>query len=118
MAGVGLLLLIVCLNVSHLLLARGIKRERELGIRAALGASGPRVVRQLLAEGLLLAAGGGLAGALASHWLIDGLLLLAVDERAQQVLRTGPDARLLSFTALLALAIAGLLGLVPAWRAT
>jgi predicted permease len=112
MAAVGLLLLIGCLNVSHLLLARAIKRQREMSIRTALGATRARLIRQLLTEGLLLSTLGIAAGALATRWLSDGLLSLA-----GLSLDVGPDGRVVSFTVVLGLATAALLGVVPAWQA-
>jgi predicted permease len=118
MVGVGLLLLIVCLNVSHLVLARAINRNREMSIRTALGATRARLIRQLLAEGLLLAALGVAVAALLTGWLTDGLLALAASGRGSFVLDVAPDARVLSFTALLTLGAAVLLGLVPAWQAS
>jgi predicted permease len=115
MAGVGLLLLIVCLNVSHLLLARGISRQREMSIRNVLGASRGRIVRQLLTEGLLLSLLGATAGVMLARWLSTGLLSLAGSTGS--ALDVSLDTRVLSFTVLLALATAVFLGLVPAWQA-
>jgi predicted permease len=117
MAGVGLLLLIVCLNVSHLLLARAIQRQREMSIRTALGATRGRLVRQLLTEGLLLAAAGGASAVLATSWMIDGLLAL-VPQGLPLELDVRADGRVLAFTGLLAVGTAILLGLVPAWQAS
>jgi predicted permease len=117
MGGVSLLLLIVCLNVSHLLLARAVQRKREMCIRTALGASRARLARQLLAEGALLAGAGVAGGALATPWLTDGLLALAVPGAAR-ALAVGADGRVWLFSALLALATAILLGVVPAWYAS
>jgi predicted permease len=117
MAGVGLLLLIVCLNVSHLLLARGISRQREMSIRNALGASRGRIVRQLFTEGLLLSLLGATAGALFSGWLSSGLVSLAASRGSAIALDVSVDIRVLSFTVLLAFATAIVVGLVPVWQA-
>jgi predicted permease len=118
-AGVALLLLIVALNVSHLLLARGISRQREMTIRIALGASRFRLARQLSTEGILLASVSVAAADLLSRWLIDGLLALAVDGETARALAVGGDGRVWLFAAGLSVLTAVLVGLVPAvqsWR--
>jgi predicted permease len=117
MAGVGLLLLIVCLNVSHLLGSRAIRREREMGIRSALGASRSRLVRQLTAEGSLLAGLGVAGAALSASWLTDGLLALAASGLPTLRLDVSVDVRVVAFTAALTAIAAAVVGLAPAWRA-
>jgi predicted permease len=114
MVGVGLLLLIVCLNVSHLLLARAINRQKEMSVRAALGASRGRLVRQLLTEALLLSGLGAAVGLGLTRWLSNGLVGLATSGSRFSYVDVRLDARVLAFTLLLALATAVLLGLVPA----
>jgi predicted permease len=114
MAGVGLLLLVVGLNVSHLLLARAIEREREMVIRQALGATRGRVVRQLLAEALLLSALGAAAGTLATVWMSDGLVAM-VSGGLPLVLDVRIDGRVVAFIAALGAGMSILLGLLPAW---
>ncbi len=116
MAGVLLLQLIVCLNVSHLMLARALSRQQEMSIRAALGATHARVVRQLLTEGLVLAILGAGMGLLGARWLTDALASFASSKSGAMginlVLDTGSHVRL--FALGLALSTALLLGLVPA----
>jgi predicted permease len=117
MAGVGLLLLIVCLNVSHLMLARAGHRQREMSIRAAVGASRGRLLRQLLAEGLLLAVLGGVAATLAAPWMTAALLSLIPEaHRLGADLEVATRPAVVSFTGALSLALAVLLGVVPALR--
>jgi predicted permease len=116
-AGVSLLLLIVCLNVSHLVLARALERRREMNIRMALGATRWRLVRQLLVEAVLLSALGVAAGAALAGWLTDGLLYLAVRESRRAAVDVGFDGRVLAFTALLGAGTAALVGLIPSWQA-
>ena len=111
---VGLVLLIACANVANLLLARAASRRREMAIRTAIGARRGQIVRQLLVESLLLAAAGGIAGALLSVVLSRTLLrVIAVDPSALAI-ETTPDLRVLAFTAAVSLLTAVVFGLVPA----
>jgi putative ABC transport system permease protein len=112
---VGLVLLIACVNVANLLLARSTARERELGIRTALGAKRTRLVRQMLSESLLLGAAGGVAGLALAFAFHRGLLALVADRipvpRLDQV---ALDGTVLGFTVALSLATGLIFGLVPA----
>ena len=76
LAAVSFVLLMACVNVANLLLARGATREHESAVRAALGATRGHLVRLAMIEGLVLAAVGGALGALASVWILDGILAM------------------------------------------
>ncbi len=117
MASVGFVLLLVCVNVASLALARAAGRRREVAVRASLGAGGPRIARQLLTESIVLACMGA----------IFGLLLAFAGTRASSTAiaalglpipgQITVNARVLGFTALITLAVGVLTGIVPAWGA-
>jgi len=112
---VGLVLLVACANVAHLLLARAIGRRREMAVRAAIGASTGRLLRQLLTEALLLAAAGGAVGVLIAVAGIQGIHALGRGS-VPRIDTIGLDAQVLAFTAALSIASGLLFGLAPAWR--
>ena len=116
---VGVLLVIACGNVAGLLLSRAAGRQREIAIRLSIGAARGRLVRQLLAESLLLAVTGGILGILFAVWARDGLLALLVNIGSTPIdLNTGLDGRVLAFS-LAVSALTGLAcGVLPAFRAT
>src|SRR5882672_440476 len=114
----GLVLLIACANLANLMLARATARERQITIRLALGASRGRMIRELLSEGLLLAAAGSLSG-LFLAFALSRLLVAFISTSDNQVfLDLGADWRVLAFTTSLAVATTLLFGLAPALRAT
>jgi putative ABC transport system permease protein len=118
LVAVGFVVAIACVNVANLLLARGTVREREMAIRASMGASRGHVMRQVLTESLVLAAAGGTLGILSGAWLLAGLL--AVIPRG--MLPAEADPRLsvpVLLFALFATIVSGLLfGSAPAWQAS
>ena len=113
---VGLILMLACVNLSGLLLARAAARQREISIRLAIGAGRARVVRQLLTESLVLASIGGAVGLAVAGWFGSRLFALFVNGR-DIMLSVGPDWRVLVFTGAVALAVCCLTGLAPAVQA-
>src|SRR5581483_7242543 len=115
MGAVALVLLVACVNVANLLLARSAARERELGMRRALGAGRGRLVRQLLIESLVLSTGGGIAG-LALAWVSLGSLLTLLADRTPmpRLDQVTLDLPVVAFTMLMALATGIAFGVIPA----
>ena len=112
----GCVLLVACVNVANLLLARSLSRNREISIRAALGAGRWHIIKQLLVESTLLGAFGGFAGLLLAIWGIDSLkAFLPSVPRIDEI---SPDAGVLALTAFVSLGVGIFAGLLPAWRAS
>ena len=115
---VGVVLLIACVNVGNLLLARGSLRRRELAVRQALGATKSRLIRQLLTESFVLAIGGGTSGLLLAVWTnrILERVMPSVRSTFPLELDLSLDWRVIAFATILSLVTTLVCGLVPAWR--
>src|SRR5437588_1335922 len=118
MSMVGLVLLIACANLAGLLVARGEARQREIGVRLAMGAKRARLIRQLLTESLLIATSGGAAGVALAWWCLNAIMATIPPDQGMLGLVTNLDFRVLWFAIALTLATAILFGFAPAMRAT
>jgi len=122
MAMAGIVLLLACINLANMLLARGAARSKEFAIRAAIGGGRLRILRQLLTEGFLLALLGGLAGLAVASWVNRALAasmtdLLTLNSLSLDIiLQTAPDARVLGATAAFCMLGTLLFALGPAWK--
>jgi putative ABC transport system permease protein len=117
LGAVSFVLLIACVNVANLLLARGQSRSREVAVRSALGAGRARLVRQFLSESILLGLLGGSAGLAVAFWCTRALVALG-PATIPRLAEVTIDLRVLGFTIAIAVATSVVFGLVPAWNAS
>ena len=118
LGAVGFVLLIACANLANLMLVRGATREREIAVRAAMGASRLRIVRQLITESVLLASAGTVLGFALGIWAIDFLFSAAIPVAVPEWIDFSADWRVVAFTAAASVFAVFLFGLAPALRAT
>jgi putative ABC transport system permease protein len=114
---VGCVLLVACVNVANLMLARASARQKEVALRSALGASRWRVIQQLLIESLILAAGGGILGLVLSVWALR-VLLQSIPIKLPFWMNFGLDLRVLGFTAAVTMLTGLIFGVVPALQSS
>ncbi len=117
MAMVTLLLLVACANVANLLVARWTARQREVAVRLAVGAGRGRLIRQLLAESLVLAVLGGLVAVVLANW-ISTTIATSASVRSLLPARVGLDGRVLAFCGVVSIATSLAFGILPAFRGT
>jgi predicted permease len=117
---VAMVLLVACANLANLMLAAGLARTREMAVRAAVGASRGRILRQLITESLLLAIAGGVLGLGVAYWINGALIAFLPPDQAIAApnLRFSVDGRVAACVSLLSLATCLLFGVLPALRAT
>jgi len=117
LGAVGFVLLIACANVANLVLVKTLARQKEIAIRTALGASSARVLRQVLAETLLLSLSGGLLGLAVAHFGVR-LIVAFLAQRLPFAANISLDVQVLGFTLLVSLLTGIIAGVAPAFRAT
>jgi putative ABC transport system permease protein len=117
LGAVAFILLIACVNVANLALAKTFSRQKEIAIRTALGASSARVLQQILAETVLLALAGGAIGLSCAHFGVR-LIMAFLADKLPRVVEVGLDLRVLAFTALVSLLTGIVAGVLPALRLT
>jgi len=118
MGTAALVLLLTCANLANLLLAKSAARQREIAVRLAIGAGRGRVIRQLVAEGLLLALAGGTLGVLLAYGFAEGLVTAMSNGGPRMLLDVAPNARVLFFAAAVSTLACILFSLTPALQAT
>jgi putative ABC transport system permease protein len=116
MAAVGAVLLMACANIASLLLARAVARQKEMALRAALGANRARLIRQLLTEGLALALLGGAAGTLAAVWGVHALNRVVPFDVISSMGKSIFDGRVFAFTTVLSIVCGLAFGFAPVWQ--
>src|SRR5262249_25472269 len=114
---VALVLLIACANLANLLLGRAAARRREIAVRLAMGAGRARLIRQMLAEGMLLAVTGGAVGVLLACWSANALVTVMSNGAERIALTVRPDLRVLGFAGAVSVAACLLFSLTPAIHA-
>ena len=118
LAVVSAVLLIACFNMAGLLLARAVERQSEIGVRAAMGASRGRILRQLVTEGLVLALLGGIASLVVAAWSADLLSTFSLPSPIPQRVHMSIDGRLIGFTLAMVIVAGVLPAVMPAFHAT
>src|SRR5260370_26069739 len=113
---VGIVLLVCCVNIGGLMMARLAARQQEFAVRTALGASSPRLVRQSLTESLVIAIAGSALGAVGAWYGSDLLLRFFLDPRMMEPISVHPDKAVFCGTAVVAVLTTALVGILPARR--
>jgi putative ABC transport system permease protein len=117
LGAVAFVLLIACVNVANLALAKTFSRQKEIAIRTALGATSARILRQILTETVLLALSGGALGLAFAHFAVRFIVAFLADKLPHSI-EVGLDSRVLIFTAIISVVTGIVAGVLPAWRLT